>query len=232
MKAVILAGGLGKRLRPLTKLLPKPLLPLGESNVLETQIRTLKHYGFNQIYLATNYKAKIIKEFLGDGQKYKVNIIYSKENKPLGTCGPLSLLKKHLNEPFILVNGDILSNLNLKNFFNFSLKLNTLLTAATVNITTPFDFGIISSKKNFLKKVTEKPKITNEILAGIYFFRPDIFKFIPNNKFFGIDTLINRLIKLNIRVGKYRIVDFWLDIGQLHNYNHAKKVYKKYFSKF
>ena len=233
MKAVILAGGLGKRLRPLTKVLPKPLLPLGESNVLETQIRLLKNYGFNEIYVATNYKSKVIKEFLGDGSKYNVSIVYSKENKPLGTCGPLTLLKSYLSEPFILINGDILSNINLKKFYNFSLKLETALTAATVKIFTPFNFGIVSSENNFLKKINEKPKFENEILAGIYCVRPDIMKFIPNNKYYGIDSLINKLIKLKINVGKYKLNrgDFWLDIGQLNNYAFARKVYKKYFSK-
>ena len=142
-------------------------------------------------------------------------------------------LKSYLSEPFILINGDILSNINLKKFYNFSLKLETALTAATVKIFTPFNFGIVSSENNFLKKINEKPKFENEILAGIYCVRPDIMKFIPNNKYYGIDSLINKLIKLKINVGKYKLNrgDFWLDIGQLNNYAFARKVYKKYFSK-
>ena len=101
MKAVILAGGLGTRLKPFTEAIPKPLLPIGEKSVLEIQIQNLAKYGFNEIYIATNYKADYVESFIGDGERMGVKIIFSKEKKPLGTCGPLTLLKGELNEPFI-----------------------------------------------------------------------------------------------------------------------------------
>ena len=112
MKAVILAGGLGTRLRPFTEVIPKPLLPVGESSVLEIQILSLKQAGFSEIYIATNYKADYVKAFLGDGSKYDLKLYFSQEREPLGTCGPLALLREELDSLFILMNGDILTNLS------------------------------------------------------------------------------------------------------------------------
>ena len=111
MKAVILAGGLGTRLLPFTEVIPKPLLPLGEKSLMQVQIQALKEHGFNTIFVATNYMSDYVEAFLGDGSKYGVKLRFSKEEKPLGTCGPLTLLKNELTEPFILVNGDILTKL-------------------------------------------------------------------------------------------------------------------------
>jgi NDP-mannose synthase len=107
MKAVILAGGLGTRLKPFTEVIPKPLLPIGEKAVLEIQIEHLKQHGFNEIFLATNYKSNYIENFFGDGSRYGVKLIISREDKQLGTVGPLTLLKSELTEPFLLMNGDI-----------------------------------------------------------------------------------------------------------------------------
>src|SRR5512137_666060 len=128
MKAVILAGGLGTRLKPFTEVIPKPLLPIGEKSVLEIQIGRLKKYGFSEIFLATNYKSDYIKSFFGDGSRYGVNLVISKEEKPLGTAGPLLLLKEQLTEPFVLMNGDILSLIDFSSLFDFALRQESLLT--------------------------------------------------------------------------------------------------------
>ena len=117
MKAVILAGGLGKRLKPFTEAIPKPLLPIGEKSIIEIQILRLKKYGFTDIYLATNYKSEYIKSFLGSGKQFGVKITVSKEEKPLGTCGPLTLLKDNLQSPFLVINGDILTTINFERLY-------------------------------------------------------------------------------------------------------------------
>ena len=117
MKAVILAGGLGNRLRPFTEAIPKPLLPIGEKSVLEIQIERLKSFGFTDIFLATNYKSDYIENYFGDGRRYGINLFVSKENKPLGTAGPLLLLKERLTEPFVVMNGDILSLINFAEIY-------------------------------------------------------------------------------------------------------------------
>ena len=119
MKAVILAGGLGTRLKPFTEIIPKPLLPIGDKAILEIQIHRLKQAGVEEIFLATNYKSDYISNFIGDGSRYDVKIIVNKEKKRLGTAGPIKLLEKYLDQNFIVMNGDILSLINYKKFSQF-----------------------------------------------------------------------------------------------------------------
>ena len=127
MKAVILAGGLGSRLRPFTEIIPKPLLPIGEKSVLEIQIERLKKFNFTDIFVATNYKADYIEKFFGDGKQYGVNLTFSKEENALGTAGPLSLLKDKLNDTFIVMNGDILSLIDFDDIYKFAINMDSIL---------------------------------------------------------------------------------------------------------
>src|SRR6185295_6454413 len=131
MKAVILAGGLGSRLRPFTQIIPKPLLPIGESSLLEIQILTLKRCGVTDIFIATNYMSEYVEAFLGDGSRFGLTLTFSKEPKPLGTCGPVGLLKERLTEPFVLMNGDLLTNLDFAKAYRFALGLDADLTVVT-----------------------------------------------------------------------------------------------------
>lgn len=230
MKAVILAGGLGLRLRPFTQIIPKPLLPIGERSLLEIQISQFKKYGFNEIFLATNFQSNYIKNFLGDGSRYGVKLYFSEEKRPLGTAGPLSLLKSQLTEPFIVMNGDILSTINFAEFYQFALSLESMLCAAIKKIITPFSFGKISCKGNYIRRVEEKPNIEILILAGIYFMKPEILQYIPENQYFGIDLLIKTLISNNQPVGKYNLNEYWLDIGQIPDLEKAQEDYNKHFA--
>src|SRR6185369_8665683 len=143
MKAVILAGGLGSRLKPFTEVIPKPLLPIGEKAVLEIQMEHLASHGFDEIYLATNYKSDYIENFFGDGSRYGVKLFISKEQNPLGTAGPLKLLKNELNEPFLVMNGDILSSIDFTKFYDFGLRSDALLSITIKKIITPYAFGNI-----------------------------------------------------------------------------------------
>ena len=143
MKAIILAGGLGTRLKPFTEVIPKPLLPIGEKSVLEIQIGRLKKYGFDEVILATNYKSDYIQGFFGDGSRYGVKLLISKEEQPLGTAGPLLLLKDRLTEPFLVMNGDILSLINFSEMYDFALKQDSYLSISIKKEITPFAFGNI-----------------------------------------------------------------------------------------
>jgi len=230
LKAVILAGGLGTRLRPFTQIIPKPLLPLGEKAILEIQIERLKKFGFSEIYLATNYKAEYIKNFLGDGSRYGVNIHLSKEEEPLGTAGPIKLIEKELDTPFLVMNGDILSMINFKDFYNFSISTKAPLTVTVKKIITPYSFGNIHFKGDFVNKVEEKPDIVNFALAGIYCMTPEIFEYIPSNKYFGMDSLINTLLKMKKPVAKYEILKYWLDIGRIDDYEKAQNEFNEYLN--
>lgn len=229
MKAVILAGGLGKRLKPFTEAIPKPLLPVGEKSVLEIQINKLAAQGFKEIFIATHYKADYVKSVIGDGKKLGVKITFSEEKTPLGTCGPLSLLKKELTEPFILMNGDILTTLDFKKLFEFGSIQISNLTVVTKRIHTPFDFGKVISEDNFIIEIEEKPNLELEIIAGIYFMKPSIFQHIPDNEYFGIDMLIKKLLGQSIPVSKYLMSEYWLDMGTLETYDEAQLAYNEHF---
>ncbi|MCX6147017.1 MAG: sugar phosphate nucleotidyltransferase [Candidatus Kapabacteria bacterium] len=228
-KAVILAGGLGSRLKPFTDAIPKPLLPIGEKSVLEIQIENLAKYGFKEIFIATNYKAHYIESFIGNGEKMGVKVTFSNEDKPLGTCGPLSLIKDKLDEPFLLMNGDILSTIDYRKMYDYGMNKEADFTVVTKEIRTPFNFGSVQVENDFITDVQEKPDLIIEIVAGMYFMRPEIFKFIPDDTYFGIDTLIKDMIKANAPIGRYLMKEYWLDIGRLDDYNEAQLAYKTHF---
>jgi len=223
MKAVILSGGLGTRLKPFTEVIPKPLLPVGEKAILEIQIEHLSKYGFTDIFLATNYKSNYIENFFGNGQNYGVNLKISKEEKPLGTAGPLSLLKEYLKEPFLVMNGDILCSLNYKELYDFAIKKESALTISVKKLITPFEFGNIIFEGDNVLSIEEKPDLIHYILAGIYIMKPEIFDYIPNDEYFGMDKLIYKLINSGHSVAKYEILDYWLDIGRPGDYERAQK---------
>lgn len=231
MKAVILAGGLGSRLKPFTEIIPKPLLPIGEKSVLEIQIESLKKCGFNEIYLATNYRSEYIENFFGDGSRYGIKLKVSKENKPLGTVGPLSLLKKELNEPFLVMNGDILTLLNFSNLYDFAININTMLTISIKEYVMPFSFGNVFYEGDYVKGIEEKPNLRHKILAGVYIFKPDIFQLIPENEYYNMDSLILNMLDNNILISKYEISEYWLDIGQVKDYEEAQEIYNNHFTR-
>jgi len=197
---------------------------------MEVQIEHLKENGFDEIFVAINYMADYVKSFLGDGSKYGVKLSYSLENKPLGTAGPVKLLENKLDEPFLLMNGDILTKLDFNKFYNYAISFpESPLTIATKIITTPFRFGNIKSQGEFVIDVDEKPSFNFEILAGIYILKPDIFKLIPECEYFGIDHLIKKILLLKIPITKYLIKEYWLDIGVVEDYEKAREIYNNEF---
>ena len=230
MQAVILSGGLGTRLRPFTEVIPKPLLPIGEKAVLEIQIEHLKANGFEHIFLATNYKSDYIENFFGNGDKYGVKLTISKEDKPLGTAGPVKLLQNQLNdEPFLVMNGDILTLLPYSKLYAFACTKETLLTIGTKDIYTPFQFGNIHTEGDFVTGIEEKPNIKTTILAGIYIFKPEILDLIPDNTMYNMDKLIIDMLVKGLPISHYPIKEYWLDIGQVNDYEKAQSIYKEHF---
>mgnify|MGYP003957991379 FL=1 len=230
MKAVILSGGLGSRLKPFTDLIPKPLLPIGEKAVLEIQIEQLKTHGFDEIYLATNHKSEYIERFIGDGEKYGVKIFISKEEHPLGTAGPLSLLKEQLyDEPFLVMNGDVLTKCNYSKLYQFALNINANLIISVKEFITPFKFGNISSNGDYVTGIIEKPDLKTNILAGIYIMKKGIFDFIKDNQHYDMDNLINDMLAKNLNVAKYDLHEYWLDIGGVDEYKQAQTIYNENF---
>jgi NDP-sugar pyrophosphorylase family protein len=229
MKAIILAGGLGSRLRPFTEVIPKPLLPIGEKAVLEIQIERLKKHGFDEIYLATNYKSEYVENFFGDGSRYGVKLNLSREEEPLGTAGPIALLKKELTEPFLVMNGDILSLIDFTKLYNFAVGTKNALTITIKKIITPYAFGNIFFKDDLVTGIEEKPDLITYALAGIYVMSPAVFDFIPTGKFYGMDLLIRDMLAKQSPISKYEIEEYWLDIGRIEDYTKAQEIYQKHF---
>ena len=230
MKAVILAGGLGSRLRPFTETIPKPLLPIGEKSILEIQIERLKKFGVDEVFLATNYKSDYICNFFGDGSRYGIKLHVSKEDIPLGTAGPIKLLEKELSDaPFIVMNGDILSLIDFGKLYNFAVSKNQPLTISIKKEITPFEFGNIFFEGDMVTEIQEKPNFVNYILAGIYVMSPDIFQHIPSGRYYGMDVLIKDLMAKKIPVIKYEMDEYWLDVGRVKDYEKAQSDYKEWF---
>lgn len=229
-KVVILAGGLGSRLKPFTEVIPKALLPIGEKAILEIQIEYLKKFDFNDIIIATNYKSDYIKNFFGDGSRYGVKLTISKEDKPLGTAGPLKLLQDQIKEPFLVMNGDVLSLMNFADFFSFALKIDSSLTLSIKKIITPYAFGNIIFHNDYVTAIEEKPDIIRYAMTGMYVMKPEIFELIPENQYFGMDSLINLMISKNLPVAKYEMDKYWIDIGRVEDYNKVQEDFKRHFA--
>lgn len=230
MKAVILAGGLGTRLKPFTEVIPKPLLPIGEKAILQIQIEQLREHGFEEVFLATNYKSDYIAQFFGDGSSFGVKLKISKEGDPLGTAGPLSLLKDELREPFLVMNGDILSSVNLGKMYDFALHQDTEITIAIKKEIFPFRFGNISFNGDLVTQIEEKPDFVTWILAGIYIMKPAILERIPLGKPYGMDELIKDMLAEGAKVSKYELYEYWLDIGKVDDFERAQEDYKRHFN--
>jgi|TARA_B110000196_G_C21061048_1_gene622416 NDP-sugar pyrophosphorylase family protein len=226
-RAVILAGGKGTRLKPLTRVLPKPLMPIGKFTILEIVIRQLKFYGFKHITIAVNHQAKLIKAFFGNGKKFKISIDYILEKKPLGTMGPLKGIVD-LPENFLVMNGDILTDLNFNKLYNSHLKNKNLFTISSHKRKELIDYGLLkSNKKNYLTKFLEKPNKTYQVSMGIYVLRKKILKYIPRDKYYGFDHLMYKLLKLKKNVKIRNHDGYWLDIGRPSDYIMAVEEFKK-----
>lgn len=221
--AVILSGGLGTRLMPFTQAIPKPLLPVGEKAILEIQIERFVRFGFRQIYLATNYKSDYIGNFIGNGAKYGAQVHISREKKPLGTAGPLKLLKSNLCDPFLVMNGDILTLADLTRLYEFGCSVDAQMTVAIKKVVTPFDFGNIRFSGDYVAGIEEKPNITSFAVAGIYVVKPELLALIPDETYFGMDSLMLKMLKSGMKIAKYEINEYWLDIGNMENYDKAQR---------
>ena len=227
MKAVIMAGGLGTRLKPFTYIIPKPLLPVGEKSVLEISIQKLKDQGFNEIILAVGYKSDLFESYFGNGSKFGLVISYSRERRRLGTAGPVRLSKDKLDKPFLVMNGDILTNMDFTHLRMFHNKNKADFTLVTKKILLPLHYGVVEKNDNKILRIKEKPIMESEVSAGIYFLNPEVLDFIPPNKKFNMTELMESLIKAKRCVLAYPLNDYWLDVGQLGDYQKAQKDFKK-----
>ena len=218
MKAVILAGGEGKRLRPYTFVLPKPLLPVNEEPILDAVLRNLKEQEVKEIYISINYKSHLFEMIYGKGEKIGLNIDYLKEEKPLGTAGSLKLLQGKISENLFVTNGDIISNLNLKELEKFHEENKCDITVVSRKIKVPVNFGVLRIINDKIVEWAEKPKIGLEISAGMYLLNPDILKYIPENNFFNMPDLVRKVIENNGKVMRFLYDGNLTDVSDLDEY--------------
>jgi NDP-sugar pyrophosphorylase family protein len=222
MKAVILAGGRGERLRPYTTVLPKPLMPVGERPILEYLIRRLVKFKFDEITISVGYLASLIEAYFSNGEKYGAKIDYLREDKPLGTVGPIKQLQ-HENVDWLVMNGDVLSDIDFDTFRAFHLHSKADLTIATFKRTSKIDFGVLDvDEDGFLKAYKEKPTDEYVVSMGIYYCRPETLDLIPANSYYDLPTLAMALIKDNKKVACYLHDGTWLDIGRPDDYEFAQ----------
>lgn len=224
MKAVILAGGKGTRLKPYTTVIPKPLVPVGETSIIEILIRQLKKSGIEEVDVCLGHFAEIIMAFLGDGSKWGIKIRYSVETKLMGTVAPIKLLSD-LPENFLVMNGDLLTNLDFMNLYATHLNNDSLLTVSTYQRTTKIDFGVIETEGQS-EKVTgfkEKPEYNFEVSMGVYVMNRKILDFVPDDQPFGFDDLMITLIQKKQPISIYRFNGYWLDIGRPDDYEKANE---------
>lgn len=223
MKAVILVGGLGTRLRPMTFSIPKPLLPVGEKALLEIVIEQLRAYGISELILATGYQASLIHAFCDDGRKFGVEISYVHEDEPLGTAGPLALIKDRVaeGERFLLMNGDILTRLDFSRMLEFSERGRYDLTVAYTRYVYESPFGVLSLDGERVAGIVEKPSTEYPISAGIYVLGRAALDFVPDRGFFTMPELIAALIEHGRSVGAFHIEEFWIGLETVARFDEA-----------
>lgn len=218
--AVILAGGKGTRLRPYTIAMPKPLVPVGDKPILEIVIIQLSRQSFDRIIITVNHQADIIMAYFGDGSKWGVHIEYSLEDMPLGTMGPLKLLKE-LPENFLVSNGDVLSDLAYADFLEEHIKSKRIFSIAGHRRIQKSDYGVLETKNHVLTGFQEKPETSFMVSMGIYAVSKKILEYIPDKEYFGFDMLMQELLEKNMEVGIHEHEGYWMDIGRPDDYEQA-----------
>jgi NDP-sugar pyrophosphorylase family protein len=228
-RAVILAGGKGTRLKPYTISLPKPLVPIGDMPILEIIIRKLAKADFRHITITVNHMADIIRAFCGDGSKWDVKIDYSLEDRPLSTMGPLKLIND-LPEDFLVMNGDVLTDLDLREFYDEHVSKSSLFTISAYSREQKVDYGVLEiGQDNKLVNFIEKPTSLYNVSMGVYMVNREVLNYIPENRFYGFDHLMLDLIA-NKQPATVRIHSgYWLDIGRPDDYEKACNDYTDSF---
>lgn len=222
---VIMAGGFGKRLRPLTDNIPKPMLKIGDKPILQILIEKFRDIGVSTFFITVNYLADIIENYFDSGKALKVNITCIREHKPLGTAGSLRLLPRNINSEFFLTNADIVTNFDFKDMHNFHMKRKADITVAVKRHDLQVPYGAVTIANERLIGLFEKPVLNIYVNAGIYILNPELVNDIPKDTYFNMTDLIEKSLKSGKKVFSYTIDGTWVDIGHPHDYEQAIKAY-------
>ncbi|MGD9823964.1 nucleotidyltransferase family protein [Desulfobacter sp.] len=230
---IIMAGGLGTRLRPLTDSCPKPLLKIGGTPLLETILESFVKKGFDTFYISVNYKAEMIEEYFGDGSKWGVNIEYLRETQRLGTAGSIKLLPEKPSLPFIVMNGDLLTKVDFKQLIEFHINNNKLSNAMATMCVREYNmqvpYGVIKQEGNKLVQLDEKPVQRFFVNGGIYVFQPEMIDLIPDNEYFDMTHLFDRMMEKDYKTVIFQIREYWMDIGHKRDFETADGEYGEIF---
>lgn len=226
-KIVLMVGGLGSRLRPLTNDVPKPMLKIGDKPILERIITDFVKHGFKNFILSVNYKAEMIVDYFGDGSKFGAFIEYVHEDKRMGTAGSLSFMKEKLSEPFFVMNGDILTEANFRVMMEYHEKHDPIATMGLREYDIQIPYGVINADKSSnIINIEEKPVMTFFVNGGIYIINPKALDYIVNEDFLDMPTLFETLISNEEKVMSYAIREYWLDIGSSGDFELAQQKYE------
>ena len=229
MQAVILAGGKGRRLYPHTYETPKPLVTVAGKPVIEILLQQMKKHAVKDVIIAVNHMADKIEQLLQDGSRLGIPIRYSKEEQELSTVAPLKLIDE-LKDTFIVANGDILTDLNFETLMHHHLQYNAPVTVAVNRRLNKIDYGVLETGKNgMVTSFVEKPASEYLVSCGIYVFSKKVLDIVPDDKPFGFDHLMLKLLEQNIAVNTYLFNGFWLDIGRPEDYEKAQDEYPRHF---
>lgn len=226
---VLMAGGLGSRLRPLTNECPKPLLKVGNKPILETILENFIEYGFVKFHISINYKAEMIEKYFGDGSRWGVEISYIRENERLGTAGALSHMAGKFTRPIIVMNGDLLTRVNFSQLLSFHAEHEARATMCVRDYHFQVPYGVVKIDRHSLVDIEEKPVHRFFVSAGIYVVEPDALDLIPPDTFFDMPSLFKKLLAQKKEAVVFPIREYWLDIGRLDDFEKANGEFDNIF---
>lgn len=226
---VLMAGGMGKRLGPLTQHRPKPLLEIGNRPILETIVTRLSEQGFRKFFISVNYKAEMIEAHFGNGDRWDADIQYLREREKLGTAGALSLLPEKPTQPFVVMNGDLLTNLNIMHLLDFHRDHQAKATMCVREYEFQVPYGVIRANEHRLLCIDEKPVHRFLVNAGIYSLEPQVLDLVPRNQMFDMPHLFEKLVAAGQNTMVFPICEYWMDIGRRNDLEQATAEYCKIF---
>lgn len=226
---VLMAGGIGERLMPLTSMRPKPLLEIGNKPILESILESFVERGFHHFYISVNYKREMLEEYFGDGSRWGVTINYLREEIPLGTAGALTLLPELPQHPVVVMNGDVLTKVDFDHLLAYHAEHDSTATIAVREYDHSLPYGVIEVKGHCLVSIREKPIIQFLVNAGIYVFEPEVLSLIPRAQRIDMPQLLTTLLEQDREVSVFPIREYWIDIGRKEDFDRANGEFDSVF---
>lgn len=221
--AVLMAGGRGQRLRPLTDNVPKPLLKVGDKPIIEHNLDRLISYGIDDIWLSVRYLGEQLEEHFGDGRSKYVNIKYVWEDEPLGTLGAVSKIDDFQNDCVLVSNSDLLTNLDYEDFYLDFMAKDAALSVVTIPYSVNIPYAVLETEDTSVKSFKEKPTYTYYSNGGIYLIKKEVLKYIPKERFYNTTDLMELLIEKGLKVNSYPMRGYWLDVGKPEDFKKAQE---------